>query len=209
MKDVIVILAGGINSDGSLPDLPKRRVDAGVSLFKYGVAPELIMSGKYGFWLDWTKEVPSQTEASAMKKYAAALGVPEQHIHLEEDSKDTLGNAYFTKINILEPRNWKNITVVTSDFHFHRTKYIFDLVLGTRYEIEYVLTDTGLSKDDDDALKSQEEKTMVVLKDLIGNNATTGDTEAIRDILFLKHPGYSDNPELSYEKLRELLGRGN
>ena len=165
------------------------------------------MSGRYGFWLDWENKTPAKTEACAMKEYAETLGVDNKQIFLEEDSKDTLGNAYFTKINILEPKQWKDVIVVTSDFHLERTKYIFDFILGPDYKVEYVLTDTGLSKEKDIELKKQEDKTIKVLKEFIGSDVTLGDTEAIGKILFSKHPGYSDNPEFSYERLFQLLGR--
>ena len=83
------------------------------------------MTGKYGFWLDWQKQIPSRFEAEAMKEYAISEGVPTDLILIEQESKDTLGNAYFTKVNILEPNNWKNVLVITSDFHLERTKWSY------------------------------------------------------------------------------------
>ena len=68
------------------------------------------------------KEAPIRSEASAMKEYALSLGIPEMNILAEEKSKDTLGNAFFTKITYLEKYNWKNVIVITSDFHLNRTK---------------------------------------------------------------------------------------
>jgi uncharacterized SAM-binding protein YcdF (DUF218 family) len=207
MKDAIIVLAGGINNDGSLPDLPRRRVDGGIAHFNNKESSVLIMTGKYGFWLDWTKEIPLRSEAQAMKEYAVSQGVPQQNIFLDERSKDTLGNAYFTKVDILEPHNWKKVIVITSDFHYERTKFIFDLVLGPDYEIEYDLVETGLSPEKVEALHAQEVKTVSILKEITGKDIIPGDTEAVKNVLFTKHPGYADNPEYTYEKLREMLGR--
>jgi uncharacterized SAM-binding protein YcdF (DUF218 family) len=207
MKDAIIVLAGGINPDGSLPDMPKERIDGALRHFHNKESSVLIMSGRYGFWLDWKKEIPTRTEAEAMKEYAVSLGVPTEAILLEEKSKDTLGNAYFTKVDILEPNNWKSVLIVTSDFHYERTRYIFDLVLGDGYDTEYEVTKTNVPFLKMEALKAQEVATIAILKTIIGNTQRGG-TEAIASILSTKHPGYSKNPEYSYEKLKEMLGRG-
>jgi uncharacterized SAM-binding protein YcdF (DUF218 family) len=206
MRDAIIVLAGGINSDGSLPDLTRSRVDRGIQHFNNGAARILIMTGKYGFWLDWQKQVPLRSEAEAMKEYAISRGVSPASIVAEQDSKDTLGNAYFTKRNILEPNNWKNVLVITSDFHLERTKYIFDLVLGGECSIRYDAVETILPPEKLEALRKQETKTMVILKEMIGE-INPGDMETIKNIIFSKHPGYSPNPEYSYERLSEMLGR--
>lgn len=207
MKDAIIVLAGGINSDGTLPDLPKGRVDRGIECFTRDNAQAIIMTGKYGFWLDWKKEIPPRSEAEAMKEYAVSKGVKEEAVISEETSKDTLGNAYFTKVDILQPKGWKNVTIVTSDFHLERTKLVFDLVLGSDYAIEYEAVITDVPVEQMDALRVQEVKTLAVAKEFIGDDVTPGDSEAIKTILFTKHPGYSANPEYSYERLREMLGR--
>lgn len=206
MRHAIIILAGGINNDGSLPDLPKKRVEKGVELYKNKVASKIIMTGKYGFWLDHTKDIPPKSEAEAMKEYAESLGIPTGDVIAEVTSKDTVGNAYFTKVDILEKNNWKNVTVVTSEFHIPRTKFIFDTVLGPDWDIEYVPSEDGLSKEERKAVKSKEEKTVQVLKNTI-LDIEPGNNEQIKNLLFTKHPGYSKNPEISFEKLKEMLGR--
>lgn len=206
MKDAIIVLAGGINNDGSLPELPRKRVEKGVELYNKKIAPKIIMTGKYGFWLDYTKEIPPKSEAEVMKEFAESLGVPKENIILEETSKDTVGNAYFTKVDILEKNNWKNIAVVTSQFHMPRTKFIFDIILGPGYEIEYIPSDDGLSEEERDNAMAREEKTIQVLKNTI-LNIEPGSNKEIKTLLFTKHPGYSKNPEISFEKLKEMLGR--
>src|SRR3989338_5334202 len=160
MKKVIIVLGGGISPDGSLPEIPKKRVERGIELFREITAFKLIMSGKYGFWLDWQKNAPSRSEAIAMQEYALTLGMKAENILTEEDSKDTLGNAFFTKINILEPNKWTDITVVTSDYHLERTKYVFELVLGPKYFINFETADTGLSAELMSDLFQKEKKTL-------------------------------------------------
>ena len=203
MKDAIIILGGGIEPDGSLPEIPKLRVAKGVELFRSGTAPRIIMSGNYGFWLE--KE-PIRPEAEAMREYAVSLGVPEDAIVKEDISKDTVGNAYFCKLNLLEPNNWKNIVVVTSEYHILRTKYIFEKVLGPDYDIEFVSVDSKLSSERLTAQINKENKTTELLKKWF-DPVKAGDTNAIKDLMYTKHPGYSENPEINKEQLLKMLGR--
>ena len=123
MADAIVVLGGRLNDDGTLRPVLRSRVEKAVELFKQGVAPVVIMSGK---WTDQLKKDPVKTEARAMKEYAEELWVPEHAILVEEQSQNTIGNAYYTK-KILAKRAWKDIVVVTSDFHLKRSLYLFKI----------------------------------------------------------------------------------
>ena len=208
MKDVIIVLAGGVNYDGTLPPNPKLRVEKGVELYNQRKAKKIIMSGAYGFWLDWLKKVPPIHEAEAMKNHALFLGIPHEDILIEDDSKDTLGNAYFVKVSILEKNNWKNIIVVTSDYHLPRVKIIFNTVLGPDYTIEYVESKNIFTEEEKQVWKESEAKTIEVSNKIINIDIIKpGDTEEIKNILFTVHPGYAKNPEVSFEKLEKILGR--
>lgn len=206
MKDAIIILGCSNNDDGTISDLLRKRVDEGVRLYKSGKASKLIMSGKHGLFLHLRGQVPSNSESSVMKKYAVSLGVPAENILIEDESKDTLGNAYFTKVRILEPHNWYNCFLVTSDYHIDRTRSLFDFVLGPKYSIEFIGTDSSSLPDEKvEKMRVQEKKTTKVFREIIGDNIIKGDTNAIGEMLLLKHPGYSKNPEYSYERLEEML----
>jgi vancomycin permeability regulator SanA len=87
-RDVIIVLAGGINPDGSLPNITKYRVEKGVELYKQEVAPFLLMSGSWSFMLNY---IPPITEAKAMGDYAVKLGVPKDRILLEEKFQKSFG----------------------------------------------------------------------------------------------------------------------
>lgn len=205
IKDVIIILGGGINSDGFIPDAVKYRIDKGVELFKNKVAPYFIMSGSWEFWAE---HAPPRTEAEAMKEYAISLGVLEEKILLEESSKDTTGNAYFTKINFLKPKNWKNIIVITSDYHFKKAKYIFQKVLGPEYEMDFIETQGKLSRPEFEKKIQREQKVLSLLKQWMSQIKDGDDTE-IKNLLYTKHPGYAEKPEISKEQLLKMIERGD
>lgn len=203
MKDIIIILGGGIEPDGSLPEIPKLRINKGIELFKSNVAPKIIVSGNYGFWLE---EKPIRSEAEAMKEYALGLGVSDDAILKEDVSKDTIGNAYFCRLNFLEPNSWHNVVVVTSEYHIPRTKYIFEKVLGNGYQIEFVSVNSQLTLDQLTTQTNKENKTIEFLKKWF-DSIEPGDMNAIRELMYTKHPGYAENPEVTKEQLLKILGR--
>ena len=200
-RDVIIVLAGGINSDGSLPNIPKYRVEKGVELYKQKVAPFLLMSGSWSFMLDY---VPPTTEAKAMRDYAIKLNVPEDKILLEEKSNDTIGNAYFTKVDFLIPKNWKNVCVVTSEFHMERTKYIFKKVLGPEYDIDFAEAPSKLTSLE---LKEKEiiEKKILTFTKKWMDKIKDGDDLAIKQLLYTEHPGYAKRPKYSKKQLFKMI----
>ncbi len=142
-KDAIVVLGGGIKSDGSLPNTVKYRVKKGVELYKKSVAPRIIMSGRYSFL---SKTGFQTTEAQAMKEYAVFLGVRVCDVFVEAESQDTISNAYLTKVKFIQPNKWRNFIVVTSDFHVKRTKYVFSQVFDNEYNFNVVGAKTMYSE---------------------------------------------------------------
>lgn len=200
-KDAIVILAHSVNPDGFLPPIPRYRVEKGVDLFKKGIADRIIMSGSLGFLIDYT---PSKTEAKAMKEYAVSLGVPEKNIFTEEDSKDTIGNAYYTRKNILKPNSWKDIVVVTSEYHLPRTRYVFNKILGKEHNVEIVAADSRLNGEEARQKSAEEEKIMALTKRWL-DGIEDGDMEAITRFITTTHPAYAKNPKITKEELKRML----
>ena len=71
-----------------------------------------------------------------MKDYAVSLGTDGKKIMKEEKSKDTVGNAYFSK-QLIRKLGFRNIIVVTTEIHAHRAKIIFKMVFGPAYKIRF------------------------------------------------------------------------
>ena len=135
--DCLVVLAGGIMDDGTLPRIVEQRIDKAKELFDLKLADHIVMSGKWSKWREKNAH-PPQTEAKAMEKYAIKIGIPKKIIYREEKSTSTVTNAHHILVDYLMPNNWKNVVVVTSDIHLLRAKGIFDSQFGPRYHITYV-----------------------------------------------------------------------
>ena len=198
--DAIVVLGGGVNPDGSLPPVARRRVERAVELVEGGIAPRIILSGRCGLSVTHAPV----TEAAAMAAHAASFGVPPDALLLEEDAKDTLGNAYFTWARFLEPNGWTSIRVVTSDFHLSRAALVFRKILGPGYDFSFVAAPSGLSPREliDRAL--EECKITIFLNEWLEALADA-DEHAIERLMTQEHPGYADAPSLSHDELRRRL----
>lgn len=139
--DVIIVLAGGIQDDGSLPETVRRRVLHAKNIYDQNLAPRIIMSGRWSRYQEAIQ--PKTTEAQLMTQYAVELGLPLESILQENTSHSTIENAVHSKKRFFEPNSWKKIIVVTSDFHLPRTKRVFDTVLGREYLIRYEAASTN------------------------------------------------------------------
>ena len=69
--------------------------------------------------------------------YLIDNGLPAGNIFKDEYSKDTIGNALFTKVKILDGKNWKKLLVITSDYHMPRAKYIFQKLWGKKFKLAF------------------------------------------------------------------------
>lgn len=160
-----------------------------------------------GGWLFTLAGKPKRSEAKAAAEYAISLGVPENKIFLEEKSQDTIGNAFFTKINFLEPKKWENIIIVTSEFHIKRTKYLFKKILGPKYKISLIAADSHLTKEQLEEKAKDEVATQDFLKKWLGP-IPDGDNDKMRKLIYEEHPAYSDDPKYSTEQLQSMTSRG-
>jgi uncharacterized SAM-binding protein YcdF (DUF218 family) len=111
--DAIVILAGE----------ETERVEYGVTLFKDGWARKdvIVMAGGPLVW--------KYTWAGLMKDHAESLDVPARKILLEDKSRTTEEDAYYTK-EILQKNRIASIILVTSPYHSRRASIIFGKVMG-------------------------------------------------------------------------------
>jgi uncharacterized SAM-binding protein YcdF (DUF218 family) len=105
--DVIIVLSGGSG----------ERVAYGVQLYHSGYADMILLTGG--------PEGDDITGAEIMQEQALSLGVPKDHILLEEESTSTYGNAKYT-LEIMEAKNFESAILVTSPYHTRRASIIFD-----------------------------------------------------------------------------------
>jgi hypothetical protein len=191
----IVTLGCGIDAAGNL--IPDATNSVHIAKDTLGDSQDtcIIMTGYVSYKATFK---PSISEAQAMKDYAVSLGIPENKIFVETESKDTLGNFFFTQKNLLIPLGITEITIVRGPNQSdERINYLARKVLGPEYSYELVVPNIVRPEE-----QEREQTSIGVAKSWL-DSVDDGDMETIYQILRSKHPGY--NSSLSLESLTKLL----
>jgi len=158
-KTAIVVLGGGLTSDGNVPYHTRLRIQRAAQLHK-----EL---GKSAFIITLSGGTPHKPnpldssgfpiwEATAAAKALIEEGVSPECILEEAFSLDTIGNAYFLRTVHIVPGRFTKMIVITNKWHMDRTRVMFNKVFGlpdvnglwqvsNSVSIEYSEVDDGLS----------------------------------------------------------------
>lgn len=197
--DIVIVLAYGVNDDGTLPEEARLRVSKGVEVFKGGKYAYLLMTGRYS---SRAKRQPAKTEAAAGRDFAENhLGVPRGKMLIEGRSRDTIGNAYFSKV-LLRSRRLGRIAVVTSDYHVRRAKFIFRKVYGKR-QIRFIGVKVGYSRPRMARTRIAESYSLELAKGFF-KGVHDSDLKAIRHLIYTEHRAYSRNPRIGSARMKEL-----
>ena len=109
--DCVLILGAGVR-DGNPTPMLRDRLITGISLYKSGVAPKIIMSGDHG------RE--DYDEVNVMKSYAVENGVPDSDVFMDHAGFSTYDSIYRAKA-VFEA---DSIIIVTQKYHLYRALYI-------------------------------------------------------------------------------------
>jgi hypothetical protein len=129
---LFILLGGGVNYDGSLPDHVAERVNYAVShssdndslifstLFTLNL-PVLVDSNGFPF-----------SEAYSMCRHYSDMGGKAKDLYLENSSFDTVGSAVFCALHFgWLARSTSEAVVITSEFHMPRSREIFTRIFNT------------------------------------------------------------------------------
>ena len=114
--NIVVILGNRLNNDGSMSKELYERLELGIETFYNTNSDYLcITGGKANF-------KAGLSEASQMYSYLIEHDFPENKIIVEDKSLTTRGNARLLH-RILKEEQIEKIYLVSSKYHFFRTKY--------------------------------------------------------------------------------------
>lgn len=171
MKDVVIVLSHRLRKGKPSPEF-MRRLDKGIEEVLVHDAKNLMLC--------------SETANEEMKRYAIRKGVTKGRVLLEDESKDTIGEAFFSKKLCLK-NDWRDITVVSSDYHIkYRAALIFDFVFGEDYNLSYIGVNSG--KVGNNRILDQM-KSLGIFLDLI-KGVNPGDDHMIEQVLRIRHRLY-------------------
>jgi len=127
MKEIIIVLGGGLSKSGTLTHKVKKRVKLAIDLIDQIDA--VIFSSKY------TLNIPQKIdtngfvlfEAAVMANYFLKLAPFNScACYLELSSTDTIGSALFTRQQLESMGVYpKRITIITANWHLQRAQNIF------------------------------------------------------------------------------------
>ncbi len=135
----LIILGGGLRGN-QLNQHTKLRYDKGLAMekkFDYVICSS---GGTY------RKEGLQRriSEAEAGKRYLVKNGVSQRKILLEDRSRDTFSNAYYSR-KILDKLKITAFTVVTSEFHLKKAKFLFQVVFpAVEYRAKFIKSKNGI-----------------------------------------------------------------
>lgn len=179
-SEAYIVLANLMNKKGELNKESKLRINKLIEVLDTKTQAKVFFCG----WA-YRKDC-SLTIARAQKKYFQSISPSKHEIYLIEDSRDTVGDAVFSRRFIESHLGIKNVNVFTSDYHVDRTKYIFQFVYGNFYNVKVIGATTDLREDlydtEQDSLCSFK-KTFAAVK--------KGDLTKIIYTMRTKHPFYN------------------
>lgn len=109
--DAILVLGSGVRGNSPSPIL-KERLETGISLYKNGIAPKIIMSGDHG--------KKYYDEVNIMKDYAIKQDIPSEDIFMDHAGFSTYESMYRAGYIF----GVKRMVVVSQEYHLYRAIYI-------------------------------------------------------------------------------------
>jgi len=213
--DILIVLGGGVDPQGNLRPFMEEKLDRAAELYKSNLTDFLVMSGGISRSLD--EKNYSTSEAAAMKRYLVDNGeAPEHDVLTEGESKNTIGNAYYTRVIHADhmypgrdPEYAKNILVLTGKTHMPRALETFKWVYGPDYEItpEDVSDDHIDDEKGIEAIIARQEKLLNWQREQLFQKIKPGDLVRIHS--FLTNPHGQDPFANEYAEFLAQLDQTN
>lgn len=177
----IIVLGNLMSQQGDLNRESKNRMELAIKSFFQFSSPVLITCG-WAYRDDSTIAI-----ADAMFRYAVDTGqIPATSVLTATQSRDTVGDAVFSKRIVTSNPGWDKFLIVTSDYHVDRTKDIFQFVYGPQKTIEVI----GATSQRTQQQAESENSSCVAFRKTF-NGIMPGDDDAIYRRLCRNHPFYN------------------
>tara|TARA_B110000238_G_C15940004_1_gene358527 strand:- start:68 stop:637 length:570 start_codon:yes stop_codon:yes gene_type:complete len=180
-NSIIIVLGNWMDMSGQLNKESCSRLDLAIDIFDKNEHSFMITcgwdyNGKYNIAI-----------ADAMKSYIFNNSqIPHELVLTEPTSRDTVGDALFTKINIINKKSHYNLLIVTSDYHVLRVNKIFSFVYGSQYIVKVI----GSKNTTNEKYLEMEEKSLSQFYKTF-NGIKSGDDISIFKRLCRNHPYYN------------------
>ena len=126
----IVILSHLMDHTGKLGVESKERANLAIDTFRKKTHVDLILTIGWAYRKDI--DIPI---GLSVREYLLSKGIKDHLIKTDINSRDTVGDAIFSKINLVDIYDIDKLFVVTSDYHILRTQQIFESVMPIDIEV--------------------------------------------------------------------------
>ena len=174
-KNILLLLSNDFDNNLELNEICKIRANYAYSFYNEG---DII------FTLGWKGKFSKESISSEMKKYLIKnYELPNNLIISISESKDTVGDAFFSRLYINKlGLVHRKLKVVTSDWHLPRVEFIFNTIFPN-VEIEYY----GIHTPGGDIIK--EKQSLEIYKETF-KGVDFNNFDEIRQRLYTKHKLY-------------------
>ncbi|WP_175968902.1 YdcF family protein [Burkholderia sp. BCC0322] len=117
--DVAVIFGNALDEKGVPKPVLAARLDVGVRCYRTGQCPAFLVSGAI--------DGPGLNEATAMRDYLVARGVPADRITVDDQGDNTLATAQHT-LAYLQAHRLSRVLIVSQYYHLARARLAFERV---------------------------------------------------------------------------------
>lgn len=186
--DAIIILAHLMDQDGKLSAETQARVEAAMQLRMSGAAGQLILTG-WAYRRDSSQPVAQAIRQSILANY----DIHDTDILVSTSARDTVGDAFFTRLEFNDQLADKRVAVVTSDYHAQRAQMIFDFVYA-----DFAVADVrGAAVSSSPQILAHEQRSCAAFTRTF-TGVAPGQMEQIGPALYARHPFYNGDV---YEKM--------
>ena len=180
-NSIIIVLGNLMDKLGQLNKESRSRLDLAADIFRRNKYSFIITCG-------WDYRADSNIAlANAMKSYLVNNShISHELILTETNSRDTVGDAIFSKINVIKRKGLYNLLIVTSDYHVLRAQKIFSYIYGEQYIVKVIGSKTIKKQ----KISELEKKSLDVFHKTF-SGIKSGDDDLIHKRLCSDHPYYN------------------
>lgn len=189
-KSALIVLSHQMDRNGELDNETLVRIELAIELFKRKGYDYLITTGR-----NYKGDSDLKIGEVVADKIRGQYSIEKNKVLVDVFSRDTVGDAFFLRKNIVYPHGINSITVVTTNYHVQRADMIFKKFFSPRTSVTTI--GAKLALDNLEELLIHERKSYRAFLDTFYNVDLANDN-AVFSALSLKHPLY--NGEV-YEKL--------
>ena len=180
--EAIIILSHEMDINGKLNEESSLRADKAKTIFQENRNSKIITCG--WDYLDGCSLKLCEAVASYLNiKHKISFNSLIQ----EPNSRDTVGDAVFTRKNIVDKKKFTKLAVVSSFYHLPRVKEIFEFVYGEGFNLTFFSSNFKNKKN-----HNQNEQNSLNIFRSTFSNIERGNIQKIYKRLIDHHPLYKD-----------------